>query len=487
MTKFKIKKINWSIERKALVVFSVIFVGVIITAWGYALKLKQTVAENNAVSHVNPAALVEVERMRNLAESQLANSKGYILLGSKSILDQQEKETQQLDQALMDFEKQYSLPKIPGILKRIRDIEVKNKEFFDQAMDFRDKKTESKIVGQFFQAKTNPLKTQLNEAFDEIVSIHKTELDRARVQTREAAINVETQIPKGMMWFTSSIALLFFGVTFLVIRLLRERPAHISERNRLYQEAIKAVQSRDEAIFAVSQDLNEGLDLITTTADQLARSSQSEAIQEKGELIKSTVTVVEGLIKDIRDQKSAEMEGMTLRLDQAGIDDVLESARLLLAPLAKQRDIRIQIDTVNPPVLAFYDRERVLRVLSNLVGNAIKFSAKGGKVVVKVRSDQKFVNISVLDNGAGIPESQLAGLFDNFWQARKTQEQGSGVGLAIVKTIVEAHGGTVQVQSQSGRGSTFTFSLPRRRPVGAPVRNLARAVRTGTDYEGLTH
>jgi signal transduction histidine kinase len=86
---------------------------------------------------------------------------------------------------------------------------------------------------------------------------------------------------------------------------------------------------------------------------------------------------------------------------------------------------------------------------------------------VKARSDQQFVFISVKDSGPGIPERQLPELFDHFWQARKTAEQGSGIGLAIVKTIIEAHGGTVTVESHVGHGSTFTFSLPRRRPAGA--------------------
>ncbi|MNT76809.1 Adaptive-response sensory-kinase SasA [compost metagenome] len=98
-------------------------------------------------------------------------------------------------------------------------------------------------------------------------------------------------------------------------------------------------------------------------------------------------------------------------------------------------------------------------------------------MVVKVRSDQKFANISVVDTGTGIPADQLAGLFDNFWQAKKTADKGSGIGLAMVKTLVTAHGGTVDVQSQLGRGTTVMFSLPRRRPVGASIKKSTVTVR----------
>jgi two-component system sensor histidine kinase ResE len=145
----------------------------------------------------------------------------------------------------------------------------------------------------------------------------------------------------------------------------------------------------------------------------------------------------------------------------------------MLQPLAKQKDIRLQFESSNPPVLAFMDKERVLRVLANLIGNAIKFSPKHSKVVVKVRSDQQFVNISVTDSGPGIPENKLGTIFSHFWQARKTAEQGAGIGLAVVKTIVEAHGGTVRANSHAGSGSTFTFSLPRRRPAGAQLKKPA--------------
>lgn len=478
MHKNNTKKNVWNIEKKALLALSIIFAGVLLLAWGYALRLRQTVVANNAVTHVDPNALIEVERLRNLAESQIANSRSFFLLGATSILEKQKKEKETLMVDLAEFEKKYSLPRIPSIIKRIEGLEQKNQEFFDQAMDYREKKTESKIVGQFYQSKSNPIRTQLNEALDEIVSLHKAELDRVRAAGREAALEAEIQIPKGMSWFTGSLLLIFAGMALLVIRMSRGQASQLSERNRLFEEAKKAVQDRDETIFAVSNDLNEPLSRISTMAERLMASSQGLDVSECAGVIKSTVVVIEGIIKDIRDQKSSEMEGLTLRLDQLSIDEVLESARLLLQPLAKQSDIRIQFDTVNPPVLAFIDRDRVLRVLSSLVNNAIKFSPKNSKIVVKVRSDQKFVNISVLDSGAGIPEAQLPGLFDNFWQARKTADQGAGVGLAIVKTIVEAHGGTVQVQSQVGRGSTFTFSLPRRRPVGAQLRKLVPTIKS---------
>jgi signal transduction histidine kinase len=125
----------------------------------------------------------------------------------------------------------------------------------------------------------------------------------------------------------------------------------------------------------------------------------------------------------------------------------------------------------------------VMRVLANLVGNAIKFSPKHSRVNVKVKADAQFANISILDSAPQIPESRMASLFDNFWQARRSAVQGAGVGLTVVKTIIEAHGGIVKVEHNLQGGNTFTFSLPRRRPANAQlkkpqssgVRKIARA------------
>jgi signal transduction histidine kinase len=476
MSKNLTKSKSWSLERKALVVFTLMFAAVILVGWGFALKLRQTVAANNAVINVDPSALIEVERIRNIAESQISNSRSFFLLGSSALFDKQKKDKQTLMDSMANFEKQYHLPQVPEIIQRIGAVEQQQQEIFDQAMDFREKKTESKIVGQFYQSKITPLRTQLNDSLDEIVRLHNAELDRARTRAREAALNAEVQIPRGMTWFTGSLAVLFLGMSLLVIRMLRAREHQVAERDRLYEEAKKAILNRDEVMSAVSRDLTESLSVIAATAQSLPNASEPGPIHDGVEMIKSSVVGIQDLVKDICDQKNADMGSMTLRLDQLGIDEILDDARLVLQPLAKQRDVRLQFDSVNPPVLAFFDRERVIRVLSNLVGNAIKFSPKHSKVVVKVRSDQKFVYVSVVDSGPGLPESQLSAIFDHFWQARKTADQGAGTSLAIVKTIVEAHGGTV-VASNQGQGSTFTFSLPRRRPVGAHLRKPAPAVR----------
>lgn len=459
-------KIKSSFEIKALVVFSILFLGAIGGGWFYAMKLRQTVAASTAASKVDPGALIEIERIRNNIEAQIASGRSFFLLGSKNLFDRAKKDKADMMNSLADFEKKYSLPEIPPIVKKVEALEVQHDEIFEQAMKFREKQTESKIVGQFYQSKTSPIRAQINDHLDEIVKLHNTEFDRARAKAKEAAMEAQYQIPRGMIWFSGIVTILFFSVAALVLSALRERSRQIAERNRLYEEAQKAILSRDEVISAVATDLKEPL----VSFYEIAKTANTENVLETRELLKSNADEMSLIVKNIQDQKTADMGHLTLRLDQLSIDEILEDARMMLEPIAKKNDIRLQFESVNPPVLAFFDRERVSRVLSQLIGNAVKFSPKHSKVVIKVRSDQQFVNISVVDSGPGISEKQQAGIFDHFWQAKKTAEQGAGVGLAVVKTIVEAHGGTVRVSSHAGAGCTFTFSLPRRRPVGANIR-----------------
>jgi signal transduction histidine kinase len=106
------------------------------------------------------------------------------------------------------------------------------------------------------------------------------------------------------------------------------------------------------------------------------------------------------------------------------------------------------------------DPERIQQTLSNLVGNAIKFSQAGSKIAVVARRDADGVVISVVDNGKGIAADRLPRVFDRYWQSSRTDRQGAGLGLAIAKGIVEAHGGRIWIESKPSEGTTASFSLP---------------------------
>ena len=135
---------------------------------------------------------------------------------------------------------------------------------------------------------------------------------------------------------------------------------------------------------------------------------------------------------------------------------------------ASSRSIDLRLASQEVPEV-WADRERILQVFDNLIGNSLKFTAPGGCITVGMAPRDAAVLFWVADTGSGIALEDQPHIFDRFWQARATQRTGAGLGLAIVKSIVEAHGGSVWVDSVPGRGSTFFFTIPTASVVTAAV------------------
>jgi signal transduction histidine kinase len=153
-------------------------------------------------------------------------------------------------------------------------------------------------------------------------------------------------------------------------------------------------------------------------------------------------------------------------LDMRGGDlrDPVRSVVEAQAEVAEQRGVSLVSQVPTNPVMLRFDRERVVQLLTNLVGNALKFTQRGGEVVVSLAEATDAAVLEVRDSGPGIPEAELPLVFDRFFRGTNVGEaraSGSGLGLAIVRSIVEMHGGTISVASVVGEGSTFTVSLPR--------------------------
>jgi len=246
-------------------------------------------------------------------------------------------------------------------------------------------------------------------------------------------------------------------------RLERERE-HLLERERESRaEAEAAVRARDEVMRIVSHDLGNSLSAISINAAVLLRTfSEDGDADARGRIsdIRRVAQLAQRLRQDLLDVACIEAGRLSLELEQHDPGELVEEAVGDLAPVAAERGValRTELRPRLPPVHA--DRERVLQVLANLVGNAVKFTGEGGWVAVgaEVRGEEVVVRVS--DNGAGISAEDLPHVFDRFWQARRTRRGSAGLGLAIAKGIVEGHGGRISAESRPGEGSTFSFTLP---------------------------
>jgi DNA-binding NarL/FixJ family response regulator len=258
-------------------------------------------------------------------------------------------------------------------------------------------------------------------------------------------------------------------------RLLAHSVRYAIERNRLEQERLSllrseqraraiaedAVRARDEVLAIVAHDLRNPLAAINTTVQLVLDGAMpGEQYPHQLEVVLRSTEHMDRLIGDLLDVARLESGAMPVTLQRTPVERLIRKAGELLAGKALEAGLmlRIAVDPAVPDVLA--DPQRILQCLSNLVGNALRFSPRGGVVSLQARRFGDAVLISVADTGVGIPASDLTHLFEHSWQARHARRGGSGWGLTITKGIVDVHGGRIWAASEEGRGSTFYFTLP---------------------------
>jgi signal transduction histidine kinase len=223
-------------------------------------------------------------------------------------------------------------------------------------------------------------------------------------------------------------------------------------------KAEAARKSREQVLTIVAHDLRNPLTTIRMTATLLRRKPPppDELIRRLG-AIDRAVTRSDNLIRDLLDANRAERGELEVSLRDDGVDPILREVVDLFAPLARERGITLEVHYEGRAMIRC-DRNRLLQVLGNLIGNALKFTPEGGEIALRVRDGDAHVSFEVADTGPGIKPEDLPHIFDRYWYADR---RGTGLGLFIAQSIVHSHGSRLDVESEPGRGATFSFKLPR--------------------------
>jgi len=232
----------------------------------------------------------------------------------------------------------------------------------------------------------------------------------------------------------------------------------------LYQTSQRALRARDEILGVVSHDLRNPLSAISMCARVLFESPPPDldAQRELYSAILESTALMDRLIQDLLDVSTLESGHLTLRRHPEALHALVSRVMAMLAKPAMERKVslRADVDRTLPPVDV--DGARIVQVLANLLANAVKFTESGGSVTVSAHADGEAVAVRVSDTGVGVPAEHLPHIFDRYWHARRgTLTVGTGLGLTIARGIVEAHGGQLRAESVVGKGSMFSFTLPR--------------------------
>lgn len=280
-----------------------------------------------------------------------------------------------------------------------------------------------------------------------------------------------------MVWWLRSRALrpffeladkmTLFGKGNVDVRASEEGPSEVAQMARQFNEMASAIaqqrKERQTFIAGVVHDLRNPLSVLRMSTD-VVRSGKTDLPPERTQKVLDAVCRqidrLERMVGDLLDSVSIEAGNVRLRLEQHDARAIAKEIADLYAPTSPAHEIQLELPSRAVPLRC--DAMRVEQVLSNLVSNAIKYSPRGGKVSVEVQATEGEVAFVVRDEGVGMSEEDAAKAFEPFQRGQKLQDQvpGSGLGLFVVRRLVEAHGGHIDLQTQPGRGTTFEVHLP---------------------------
>jgi PAS domain S-box-containing protein len=242
------------------------------------------------------------------------------------------------------------------------------------------------------------------------------------------------------------------------------RAAVAIDNARLFRDAQAATRARDEVLAIVSHDLRNPIHTIGMSAqlllDLVREGEAAPMVRKQGSVIRRAAHRASRLISDLLDVRRIETGRLAIECRPEDVRTLIDDALEVITSQAAEHGVHVAA-SVGSSARVMADRERVLQVLGNLAGNAIKFTPRGGTVTVGVTTAAGGVeSLFVADTGPGIAPEQLPRLFDRYWQANAHDRRGVGLGLAIARGIVEAHGGAITVESTVGVGTRFSFTLP---------------------------
>ncbi|MBU3142810.1 HAMP domain-containing histidine kinase [Clostridium sp. CF012] len=268
-----------------------------------------------------------------------------------------------------------------------------------------------------------------------------------------------------------SLGIILILVNFIFIKcILYYMNEEISKKNETNKELQKLLISEDEFIANISHELKTPLNVIFSSAQLFEMYCNNGSLDDRREKIIKYIDSIKlnsyrlsKLINNIVDSSKIKAGFFEMHLSNNNIINIIEDIVMSVIDYSDSKGLNLIFDTDIEEKVIACDPEKIERIVLNLISNAIKFSEKGTEICVNIQNKNEFVEISVIDNGVGIASNHKDVIFDRFKQVNKSlsrNAEGTGIGLSLVKSIVELHGGVIFVESELDKGSKFTFTLP---------------------------
>jgi signal transduction histidine kinase len=246
---------------------------------------------------------------------------------------------------------------------------------------------------------------------------------------------------------------------------LARRAATAIDNARLYRQAQDAVRLRERVLATVSHDLRNQVHIVSSSASVLAKQSAVQtdggAVQRTIERVQRAADSMQHMLGDLLDMASIQVGRLSVERTHRSFKPILEESCEAHEALARLKGVRLECELAIDAIDVLCDRERILQVLGNLLGNAIKFSEPGHVVLLRAEIRGDDVVVAVGDTGPGIPREEFQSIFEPYHTIPRQGKSGTGLGLYVARAIVERHGGQIWLESELQVGTTFFFSLPR--------------------------
>ncbi|MGZ3721494.1 MAG: sensor histidine kinase [Bdellovibrionales bacterium] len=438
------------------------FIPLILVAF---VSLHKLISEQHSLVAVHATELNLAELLRFEKESQFSAMPVYILGGDLHMLDKFNLSHIHFQNYMAKMAEVSNDPRSLALLENLRRSESQLYKLTEPIVALKRKGTPTTVINTFIKRSGGRFSEEVNQTLDELVTYETNEFEAARVAARKTS----TQIFEGLVLSTILVLLFALFISALMIKVVRQK--HEEDRNKELQLAqAKALSNaRKETIEVVSHDLKNPLATIRMSTemimDRLERNEMDllEFAQCLKMITRSTGSM-ESLIGNLLDHAKIEAGHLVIESVPCNVAGFIEDIVKRHDLLASGKGIHLSfIPPENSPLIRC-DRARIEQVLFNLLGNAIKFTPKGGEVKVAMTLQGNDLRVGVHDSGPGIAADSIPHIFERYWQANESAKTGTGLGLSIAKAIVGAHNGKIWVESEPQKGCSFYFTLPNVQP-----------------------
>jgi len=267
-------------------------------------------------------------------------------------------------------------------------------------------------------------------------------------------------------WAYLAYALIIIGTVYFVwkMQLKRVRIKHDYEMSRFEAEKLHEVDEMKSKFFAnLSHEFRTPLTLIFGPAKDIIENCDDKKAMQSAGIIKRNARRLYDLVNQLLDLSKLEAGKMKLEASEQNIVPLLKGYVLSFSSLAERKNITLSFNTIEENLNVYIDKDKVERIINNLLSNAFKFTPEGGKIDFTVEKLIEEVEIRIADNGIGIAKDRIDKIFDRFYQvdgSHTREQEGTGIGLALTKELVELHKGKIEIESEYGKGTTLKILLP---------------------------